>query len=115
MRDPRISILNIGVSFPEDIDKNIETFDVFINNDGDLSEKQGSMVITGTRDQIMTLINNEDYKTILTKAAHVVPNLSIQTADTGNAVMQRHRQRVVRRDGGERFRQAVLQSCDQLK
>jgi len=69
--------------------KDIENFSIYINQGGNLSQQQGSMIVEGTPDQIMALVQREDYKTLVTKAAHVVPDLMVTMADTGNMVMQR--------------------------
>jgi hypothetical protein len=67
----------------------IEHFDVNLANDGNVSQLQGFMTLRGTQAQLDTLRDNDEYKNLLTKAAHVVQNLNVTNFDTGSRIMQR--------------------------
>lgn len=81
--------------------KNVENFSVYVANEGNITEQQGAMIIEGSFDQVNKLRNTEEYQTLLTKAAHVVPNLVVTSADTGPRVMQRiEKLQVIRKELG---------------
>ena len=69
--------------------KEIESFSVFLMENGGLFEQQGTVVVEGSREQIQKLQQREDFQRILLKATHVVNDLVVTTAYTGEAVMQR--------------------------
>ncbi|MBK9001780.1 MAG: hypothetical protein IPM35_39155 [Myxococcales bacterium] len=66
---------------------NIEEFKVGITEVGELSKQAGYMLVEGSVAQLRKLIDSEDYKRLLTRAAHVVP-VSVSHTVTGPAVMQ---------------------------
>jgi hypothetical protein len=66
---------------------NLSDFKVGLTEVGNIAAGAGYMVLEGSVDQLRKLVDSEDYKRLLTKAAHVVP-LSVSHCVTGNAVMQ---------------------------
>lgn len=67
----------------------IEDLRIFIANEGSLGEVAGHMVVEGSEDQIVALTLRDDYRMLLTKAAHVVHGLRTGSYATGDAVMGR--------------------------
>jgi hypothetical protein len=71
------------------VERAIEDYRVYLTTNGNLHEQQGSLVVEGSAAQIGSLLVREDYLMMLTKAAHVVHNLTVMEADSGDAIPRR--------------------------
>lgn len=66
----------------------VEDFRVYSFPEGDLSHATGMAILEGSTEQIGALVAREDYRTLVTKAVHIVGDVSVDRAETGEAVMQ---------------------------
>ena len=66
----------------------IEDFRIYNFASGGLSNASGMVSIEGTPEQINALAAREDYKTLIIKATHIVSDMSIALAETGDTVMK---------------------------
>ena len=67
--------------------KNIEEYRVGIVEVGDIGKLSGYVVLEGSVAQLRKLVDTEEYKRLILKAAHVVP-ITITHNVTGGAVLQ---------------------------
>ncbi len=62
---------------------------VVLFDNGNLEQTSGMMILTGSEDQISTIMASEKHHENVTKAMHVVTNVRLTSAWTGEAVPER--------------------------
>ena len=67
----------------------IEELRVYIADAGELGATAGHMVVEGSAAQLAALVERDDYRMVIVKAAHVVHGLRTSPFTTGDAEMKR--------------------------
>jgi glutamate dehydrogenase/leucine dehydrogenase len=67
----------------------LEDVRVYISRQGNVGAVAGMMTLDGTSEQIASLLDSDTNLDLLTKASHVVNDLTVVQADAGDAIPQR--------------------------
>jgi hypothetical protein len=66
----------------------IEDFQTVLFEHGNVSRDGGMMILSGTRDQLQTVLDSQRYHELLTKALHIVSDVRVQFGVTGTETVQ---------------------------
>jgi hypothetical protein len=69
--------------------KKLEDYRVGIANTGAIQTTSGYLIYEGTEAQIGAVLDDQEFKTIVLKAFHVVTNINIARCGTGTAIPSR--------------------------
>ena len=70
-------------------DDKLGSSQVVLFENGSFNDKAGMMILTGSDDQINAIIESDKHRENVTKAMHVVHNVQLASASTGEAVPTR--------------------------